>query len=140
MITNSSCCKLNFYLLCFLSFGLVSLAVPAMADDTSIITEPKPLVIPTGQLRDLQGIESKNRIGDFGGINGGNQEIISNSSDNPYNGRKIIVFYPERQETEPESSLTLEPEPTLIGDLTIDQIVSDMVGQPDRSTIKLHFR
>lgn len=139
MITTSSRCKFNS-LLCFLSLGLVSIAIPAMADDTSIITEPKPLVIPTGQLRDLQGIESKSQIGDFGGINEGNQEIISNSSDNPYRGRKIIVFYPSRQETEPESSLTLQPEPTLIGDLTIYQIVSDMVGQPDRSTIELHFR
>lgn len=140
MITTTSPCKFSFSILCFLSFGLISVAVPAMADDTSIITEPKPLVIPTGQLRDLQGIESKNRVGDFGGMNGGNGKIISNSANNPYNGRKIIVFYPSRQETQPESSLTLEPEPTLIGDLTIHQIVSDMVGQPDRSTIELHFR
>lgn len=139
MITTSLCCKFNS-LLCFLSFSLVSLAIPAMAEDTSIITEPKPLVIPTGQLKDLQGIESKNRVGDFGGINGGNQEIISNSSDNPYRGRKIIVFYPSRQDTQPESSLQLEPEPTLIGDLTIDQILADMIGQPDRSSIELYFR
>ncbi|PSF38123.1 hypothetical protein C7H19_06535 [Aphanothece hegewaldii CCALA 016] len=140
MITKSSRCKFNSSLLGFFSFSLMSVAVPAMAEDTSIITEPKPLIIPTGQLRDLQGIESKNRVGDFGGLNQGNKEIMTNSSDNPYSGRKIIVFYPSRQDTQPESSLTLEPEPTLIGDLTINQIVSEMVGQPDRSTIELYFR
>lgn len=140
MITVSSHIQVTFSLVALLSLSLVSVAVPAMADETSIITEPKPLIIPTGQLQDLDGTKSRNRVGDFGGVGGENREIISNASDNPYQGRKIIVFYPSRQESQPESSLTLEPAPSLIGDLTIDQIVSEMVGQPDRSTIKLHFR
>jgi hypothetical protein len=140
MFTTFPYCKFNFSFLCLLAFGLVAVAVPAKADNTTIITEPKPLIIPTGQLKDLQGIESKTQVGDFGTAGGGNQEIMSNVSDNPYSGRKIIVFYPSRQETQPESSLTLEPEPTLIGDLTIEQILSNMLGQPDRSSIQLHFR
>lgn len=140
MMTASSHRKLSFAFLCFLSLGLVAVASPAKADEATVITEPKPFIVPTGQLRDLQGIESKTQVGDLGSLKGENEVISTSSVDNPYEGRKIIVFYPSRQEAQPESSLRLEPEPTLIGDLTIDQILSEMVGQPDRSTIQLHFR
>lgn len=130
--------QFSISLAALLSLGLVSSAIPVRADDTQIITEPKPLEVPTGRVGDLKGIETPNRVGDFGGIVG-QQEQIS-FYNNPYQGQKIIVFYPSRQETQPASSLTLEPSPTLIGDLTIDQIVSGMVGQPDRSSIDLYFR
>jgi hypothetical protein len=146
MITVSSCCKLNLALVSLLALGLVSVAVPAMAEDLTVITDPKPLVLPTGHLQDLQGIESRDLANDLGGVGGG-AELAANSDDNnftlsdtPYQGRKIIVFYPTRQESQPESSLKLEPAPVLIGDLTIDQIISSIIGDPDRSTIKLYFR
>jgi hypothetical protein len=52
-----------------LTFGVVIGSVPVLADNRPII-QPKPLIVPTGTVRDLEGIAEKNSSQWLGGVGG----------------------------------------------------------------------
>lgn len=58
-----------------LSMGVMGGSIPALATEAPIITNPNPLVVPTGTVKDLSGVEQRDIAQDLGGIGGTYEDL-----------------------------------------------------------------